>query len=430
MLSYIDHNVTDNKETRQRAFNVKLFNNELSTLEKLKDRFPKIYENDSCIHCNLEKENQVHVLTCSKNLIDIYSCKNKLINMLVSKTTTVACGDTCKNMCKILETLKELYIPRDISTRDADYLSFIDVMLELIPITIYDIVLQKVITHDLVDQIIDDETENKISNNKWKKKVRNETLDTTVTSQTNNTDNNNAFNNTTQDLYIPTAQIQNPNAEILNAEIPNPKSQIIISIFCRNPKSQILIICAFWRPKSQIIWDLGNTYRFIYNHVIKDSSGRLQSYPFGNNNNDNDNNNDNNNSNEKTISIYVYEKRWRSNALIKLFNERIDLIVKDVCKKHWTLNTVALMRKNWDQSKIVIYDPDTEEEENEGEEEDNTDEDEDDDDDGNDLIIDNKRKRKSSSSSSNKKRKRESSKKDSNKKKNKKKQKNKKNKRK
>ncbi|RHZ87114.1 hypothetical protein Glove_40g116 [Diversispora epigaea] len=27
-----------------------------------------------------------------------------------------------------------------------------------------------------------------------------------------------------------------------------------------NPKSQILVICAFWRPKFQIIWDLGNTY--------------------------------------------------------------------------------------------------------------------------------------------------------------------------
>ncbi|RHZ88330.1 hypothetical protein Glove_23g64 [Diversispora epigaea] len=56
MLSYIDYNVTDNKETRQKAFNVKLFNNELFTLEKLKDRFPKIYESDSCIWCNLEKE--------------------------------------------------------------------------------------------------------------------------------------------------------------------------------------------------------------------------------------------------------------------------------------------------------------------------------------------------------------------------------------
>ncbi|RHZ51423.1 hypothetical protein Glove_478g56 [Diversispora epigaea] len=101
----------NNKETRQRAFNVKLFNNELPTLEKLKDRFLKIYENDSCIRCNLEKEDQVHVLTCPKNLIDIHSCRNKLINMLVSKTTTVACGDTCKNMCKTLEILKELHIP-------------------------------------------------------------------------------------------------------------------------------------------------------------------------------------------------------------------------------------------------------------------------------------------------------------------------------
>ncbi|RHZ43771.1 hypothetical protein Glove_856g23 [Diversispora epigaea] len=111
----------NNKETRQRAFNVKLFNNELPTLEKLKDRFPKIYENDSCIRCNLEKEDQVHVLTRPKNLIDIHSCRNKLINMLVSKTTTVACGDTCKNMCKTLETLKELHISRAVSTRDADY---------------------------------------------------------------------------------------------------------------------------------------------------------------------------------------------------------------------------------------------------------------------------------------------------------------------
>ncbi|RHZ79319.1 hypothetical protein Glove_149g92 [Diversispora epigaea] len=119
--------------------------------------------------------------------------------MLISKTTTVACGDMCKNMSKTLETLKKLHILRDANTRDADHLSFIDVMLELILITVYNIVLQKVVTHDLTDQIIDDwETENGISNNKWKKKVRNETLVTTVTSQTNNTDNNSTFNNTIQ----------------------------------------------------------------------------------------------------------------------------------------------------------------------------------------------------------------------------------------
>ncbi|RHZ87111.1 hypothetical protein Glove_40g115 [Diversispora epigaea] len=129
-------------------------------------------------------------------------------------------------MCKTLEALKEFHISRNVNTRDADHLSFIDVMLRLIPITVYDIVLQKVVTHELADQIIDDvfnqfklflhthiwkdrctavkkwETENGISNNKWKKKVRNETLDTTVTSQTNNTDNNSVLNNTTQDLYI------------------------------------------------------------------------------------------------------------------------------------------------------------------------------------------------------------------------------------
>ncbi|RHZ75134.1 hypothetical protein Glove_217g160 [Diversispora epigaea] len=93
-------------------------------------------------------------------------------------------------MYKTLEALKELHIPRDVSTRDADHLSFIDVMLGLIPIT------------DRCTAVKKWETENGISNNKWKKKVCNETLDTTVTSQTTNTDNNSVLNNTTQDLYI------------------------------------------------------------------------------------------------------------------------------------------------------------------------------------------------------------------------------------
>ncbi|RHZ69362.1 hypothetical protein Glove_284g93 [Diversispora epigaea] len=56
-------------------------------------------------------------------------------------------------------------------------------------------------------------------------------------------------------IYLPPKfKIQMPKSQM-------PKSQIIISIFCRNPKSQILVICAFWHPKSQIIWDLGNTYK-------------------------------------------------------------------------------------------------------------------------------------------------------------------------
>ncbi|RHZ56813.1 hypothetical protein Glove_396g36 [Diversispora epigaea] len=70
-------------------------------------------------------------------------------------------------------------------------------------------------------------------------------------------------------IIISAAQIQNPNTKISNAKIPNPKFQIIISIFCRNPKSQILIYgielipghmltpSLYVLPKSQIIWDLG-----------------------------------------------------------------------------------------------------------------------------------------------------------------------------
>ncbi|RHZ56081.1 hypothetical protein Glove_406g63 [Diversispora epigaea] len=159
MLSYIDRNVTDNKETRQRAFNVKLFNNELPTLEKLKDRFPKIYENDS------------------------------------------SCGNMCKNICKTLEALKELHISRDVSTRDADHLSFIDVMLGLIPITVYDIVLQKVVTHELADQIMDDvfnQFKLFLHTHIWKDRC------TAVKKweTENGINNNSVLNNTTQDLYI------------------------------------------------------------------------------------------------------------------------------------------------------------------------------------------------------------------------------------
>ncbi|RHZ72694.1 hypothetical protein Glove_241g24 [Diversispora epigaea] len=126
----------------------------IKKLEKLKDRFPMIYKNDSCICCNLEKEDQVHVLTCSKNLIDIHSCRNRLINMLVTKTTTVAYRDTCKNMSKILKTLKELHIPRDVSARDTNHLSFINVMLGLISII------------DRCTAVKKREIENGISNNK------------------------------------------------------------------------------------------------------------------------------------------------------------------------------------------------------------------------------------------------------------------------
>ncbi|RHZ81985.1 hypothetical protein Glove_115g5 [Diversispora epigaea] len=171
-------------------------------------------------------------------------------------------------MCKALEALNELHIPRDVSTRDADHLSFIDVMLGLIPITVYDIVLQKVVTHKLADQIIDDvfvqfklflhthiwkdrctavkkwETENGISNNKWKKKIRNETRDTIVTSQTNNTDDNSVLNNNTQGV-----------TNIINKNNHNYNRSKISFLFSLN--------------------------RFIYNHIIKDSCNWTWLYKIG-----------------------------------------------------------------------------------------------------------------------------------------------------
>jgi len=75
MLSDLARNITNNKDNRNRAFNVKLLNNELPTLEKLRDRFPSVYRNNYCVRCNMTKEDQVHVLTCPKNIIDIQPCR-------------------------------------------------------------------------------------------------------------------------------------------------------------------------------------------------------------------------------------------------------------------------------------------------------------------------------------------------------------------
>ncbi|RHZ78511.1 hypothetical protein Glove_162g74 [Diversispora epigaea] len=124
------HNITDNKDTRKRVFNVKMLNNELPSLEKLQDRFPLVYHTNICPRCLLEEETQSHIFTCTKNKIDIYTCRNKLFQLIVNKTTAVSCGDSCKDFKNELINIEDLNIPTKFTTRDLNHLSFIDVILD------------------------------------------------------------------------------------------------------------------------------------------------------------------------------------------------------------------------------------------------------------------------------------------------------------
>ncbi|RHZ80449.1 hypothetical protein Glove_136g98 [Diversispora epigaea] len=130
MLSDISHNIIDNKDTRKRAFNVKMLNNELPSLEKLQDRFPLVYHTNICPRCLLEEETQSHIFTCTKNKIDIYTCRNKLFQLIVNKTTAVSCGDSCKDFKNELINIEDLNIPTKFTTCDLNHLSFIDVILD------------------------------------------------------------------------------------------------------------------------------------------------------------------------------------------------------------------------------------------------------------------------------------------------------------
>ncbi|RHZ44905.1 hypothetical protein Glove_707g106 [Diversispora epigaea] len=126
ILSDISHNITDNKNTRKSAFNVKMLNNELPSLEKLQDRFPLVYHTNICPRCLLEEETQSHIFTCTKNKINIYTCRNKLFQLIVNKITAVSCGDSCKDFKNELINIEDLSIPTKFTTRDLNHLSFID----------------------------------------------------------------------------------------------------------------------------------------------------------------------------------------------------------------------------------------------------------------------------------------------------------------
>lgn len=96
------------------------------------------------------------MLTCSANGIDLHTCKRRYIDLLIDKTTVVACGDTCKNMYDELESMGELCLPAGSARRDPNTLSFIDVVFGFVPESICKLISQKVIKKELTNQILED----------------------------------------------------------------------------------------------------------------------------------------------------------------------------------------------------------------------------------------------------------------------------------
>ena len=136
--------------------------------------------------------------------------------MLINKTTTVAVGDSCKNLKEEIENLEEFYIPRDTVRCNANNLSFVDILLGFIPQSLYNTIIKRARIREVANQILSEsfiqfkiflynqlwkercvavrnwERKNGIRNNKYKRKIR-DTTAVTVTSNSNtiNSDNNN-----------------------------------------------------------------------------------------------------------------------------------------------------------------------------------------------------------------------------------------------
>jgi ribonuclease HI len=139
-LSYRERLATSDKETRERAFNMKLLNNELPTLERMYDRFPSVYKDNICVRCNEFTESHIHVFACTKNLVDIDMCRNKLIETLVDQINIVASNASGKNIREKLNSLQEIAIAGEGNIRDPNELSFHDILFGLIPTALYELI--------------------------------------------------------------------------------------------------------------------------------------------------------------------------------------------------------------------------------------------------------------------------------------------------
>ena len=102
----------------------------------MKDRFPTIYGNNTCVRCKLEKETQLHLFTCSKNQIDIGTCKQTFIQILINQITNESSIVIDINLKETLHNLADLSIDTIANIRDPANFSFADILMGLFPSSI------------------------------------------------------------------------------------------------------------------------------------------------------------------------------------------------------------------------------------------------------------------------------------------------------
>jgi hypothetical protein len=160
-------------------------------------------------------------------------CKYSFINTLVNKTTNIAKNKTGGNLQAKFCELAELELPLDISTRDPNELSFVDLVLGLIPISLVDKVQSIVYEPTIAKQVIDEsfavfktfiykniwiprcnavrswEKSVGIKNNKQKKKILVAPVADTQVTDINNNNNNSYMKPTNRDNKLRLVNIIN-----------------------------------------------------------------------------------------------------------------------------------------------------------------------------------------------------------------------------
>ena len=154
-LFYRERQATSDKETRERAFNMKILNNELPTMERMFDRFPSIYKDNKCVRCTEKTESQMHVFTCTKNLVDINMCRDKFIKTLINQINITASNASGIDLKEKVDSIQEIEITKGEDIRNPNEFSFQDILFGLIPTALYELIYFVTDNKEETDKILE-----------------------------------------------------------------------------------------------------------------------------------------------------------------------------------------------------------------------------------------------------------------------------------
>ena len=89
----------------------------------------------------MEAETQMHIFTCTDNLVDINMCRDRFVDILIDQINNIATKASCKDLRACIDSIKEIESKSSWVNRDPDEFSFIDLLFCLIPKTLYESIL-------------------------------------------------------------------------------------------------------------------------------------------------------------------------------------------------------------------------------------------------------------------------------------------------